>query len=79
MAAVAGLAADPALAKPFVQALWDMKIPDDSDPARDHTGDRNYAAQGLKRSHRYYDGLLYFMALLEVSGNFRIYGPVDGR
>ncbi len=26
---------------------------------------------------RYYDGLLYFLALLQVSGNYRIYGP-DG-
>ncbi|HTX66119.1 MAG TPA: glycosyl hydrolase family 8 [Opitutaceae bacterium] len=26
-------------------------------------------------SERYYDGLLYFLALLEVSGRFRIYGP----
>ncbi len=24
---------------------------------------------------RYYDGLLYFLALLQVSGNYRIYGP----
>lgn len=29
MAAVAGLASDPALAKPFVQRLWDMPIPSD--------------------------------------------------
>lgn len=27
--------------------------------------------------HRYYDGLLTMLALLEVSGNFRIYGPVQ--
>ncbi|HTT57636.1 MAG TPA: glycosyl hydrolase family 8 [Opitutaceae bacterium] len=26
-------------------------------------------------SERYYDGLLYFLALLEVSGHFRIHGP----
>jgi oligosaccharide reducing-end xylanase len=26
---------------------------------------------------RYYDGLLTMLALLEVSGNFRIYGPVN--
>ena len=25
--------------------------------------------------YRYYDGLLYFMALLQLSGNFRIYSP----
>lgn len=25
--------------------------------------------------YRYYDGLLYMLALLQVSGNFRIYGP----
>jgi oligosaccharide reducing-end xylanase len=29
--------------------------------------------------HRYYDGLLTMMALLEVSGNFRIYAPVNSR
>jgi oligosaccharide reducing-end xylanase len=55
MAAVAGLAADPKLAHPFVQQLWDTPIP---------TG-----------KWRYFDGLLYFMALLEVSGRFQIYGP----
>ena len=27
--------------------------------------------------HRYYDGLLTMLALLEVSGNFRIYGPAE--
>jgi oligosaccharide reducing-end xylanase len=25
--------------------------------------------------YRYYDGLLYFMALLHLSGNFQIYDP----
>jgi oligosaccharide reducing-end xylanase len=55
MAAVAGLAADSKLARPFVQELWDAPVP---------TG-----------KWRYYDGLLYFMALLEVSGRFQIYGP----
>jgi oligosaccharide reducing-end xylanase len=55
MAAVAGLAADPKLARSFVQELWDTPIP---------TG-----------KWRYFDGLLYFMALLEVSGCFQIYGP----
>ncbi|MEI6861267.1 MAG: glycosyl hydrolase family 8 [Verrucomicrobiota bacterium] len=75
MAAVAGLAADPALARPFVQHLWDMPIPDDSDPKRDHTGAANFRAMGLERSHRYYDGLLAFLAMLQVSGHFRIYAP----
>jgi oligosaccharide reducing-end xylanase len=55
MAAAAGLAADPELARPFVQRLWATPIP---------TG-----------KWRYYDGLLYFLALLEVSGRFRIHGP----
>jgi oligosaccharide reducing-end xylanase len=55
MAAVAGLAADPDLARPFVQRLWDMPIP---------TG-----------RWRYYDGLLYHLALLECSGRFQIYTP----
>jgi oligosaccharide reducing-end xylanase len=52
MAAVAGLAADPALAKPFVQRLWDMPVP--------------------RGRYRYYDGLLYQLGLLQVSGNFRL-------
>jgi oligosaccharide reducing-end xylanase len=26
---------------------------------------------------RYYDGLLTFLSLLQVSGHFRIYGPVS--
>jgi oligosaccharide reducing-end xylanase len=55
MAAVAALAADPAVGKPFVQALWDAKIP--------------------RGTWRYYDSLLYFMALLHVSGNFQAYSP----
>ncbi len=55
MNAVAGLAADPEKSKDFVQALWDLEIPDGQ--------------------WRYYDGLLYFLALLQVSGNFRIYSP----
>jgi oligosaccharide reducing-end xylanase len=55
MAAVTGLAADPAVARPFVQRLWDAPIP-----------------SGL---YRYYDGLLYFLALLEVSGRFQIHAP----
>lgn len=53
MAAVAGLAANPELARPFVQRLWDTPIP---------TG-----------QWRYYDGLLYFIGLLEASGRFQIH------
>jgi len=52
MAAVAGLAADPDVARPFVQRLWDTWIP--------------------RGPYRYYDGVLYQLALLEVSGNFAI-------
>jgi oligosaccharide reducing-end xylanase len=55
MAAVAALAAAPEKGEPFVQALWDTKIPDGR--------------------WRYYDGLLYMMGLMHVSGNFRIYAP----
>jgi oligosaccharide reducing-end xylanase len=50
MASVAGLAADPAIARPFVQYFWDRPIP--------------------SGKWRYYDGLLYFLALLETSGRF---------
>jgi oligosaccharide reducing-end xylanase len=59
MAAVAGLAADPDVARPFVQRLWAMPIP---------TG-----------QWRYYDGLLYFLGLLETSGQFQVYAPVANR
>jgi oligosaccharide reducing-end xylanase len=69
MAAAAGLAADQTIAKPFVQRLWDMKIPDDS--GRNHDGLRK---PGELRSWRYYDGLLTMLALLQVSGHYRIYG-----
>jgi len=55
MAATAGLAADPARARPFVEALWNAEIP--------------------HGQYRYYDGLLYMLALQEVSGRFEIYGP----
>jgi oligosaccharide reducing-end xylanase len=55
MAAVASLAADPELGKPFVQALWDAKIP--------------------SGQWRYYDGMLYLLGLLHVSGEFQIYLP----
>jgi oligosaccharide reducing-end xylanase len=58
MAATAGLAADPDIARPFVQRLWDLPMP---------TG-----------RFRYYDGLLTMLALLEASGNFRIYAPPPG-
>jgi oligosaccharide reducing-end xylanase len=30
-----------------------------------------------KGRHRYYDGLLTMLALLQVSGNYRIYGSVE--
>lgn len=53
MAAVAALAADREVGQPFVQRLWDAKLPE---------GD-----------YRYYDGLLTMLALLEVSGQFRVY------
>ena len=55
MAAVAGLAADEAIGKPFVQALWNTGIP--------------------SGKWRYYDGMLYMLGLLHVSGNFQIYVP----
>jgi len=57
MAAIAALAADPAQGKPFVQALWDAKIP--------------------SGQWRYYDGMLYLMGLLHVSGEFQIYSPAS--
>jgi oligosaccharide reducing-end xylanase len=50
MAGVAALAASPGIGTPFVQALWDTKIP---------TG-----------TWRYYDGMLYMLGLLHVSGRF---------
>ncbi|MBN1449932.1 MAG: glycoside hydrolase [Anaerolineales bacterium] len=52
MAAVAALAADRETGEPFVQALWDARIP--------------------SGKWRYYDGMLYMLGLLHVSGNFRI-------
>jgi oligosaccharide reducing-end xylanase len=55
MAATAGLAAEPELARPFVQRLWDAEIP--------------------SGQWRYYNGLLYQLALLQVSGRFQIYPP----
>jgi oligosaccharide reducing-end xylanase len=56
-AAIAALAADPQKGQPFVQALWDARIP--------------------SGQWRYYDGMLYMLGLLHVSGNFRIYGPAE--
>ena len=55
MAAVAGQAADPALARPFVQQLWDASPPDGK--------------------WRYYNGLLYFLGLLQAGGRFHVYPP----
>ncbi len=54
-AAVAGLAADPEQARPFVQRLWDAPLPEGR--------------------WRYYNGLLYFLALLEAGGRFQIHSP----
>jgi oligosaccharide reducing-end xylanase len=59
MAAVGGLAADPKLATPFLQRLWDAPIP---------TG-----------RWRYYNGLLYTLALLEAGGRFQIHAPACAR
>lgn len=53
MAAVAGHAAAPELARPFVQALWDQPPP--------------------VGRWRYYDGLLYFLGLLQAGGRFHLY------
>jgi len=55
MAATAGLAASPEVARPFVSGLWAMETP--------------------SGEYRYYNGLLYMMALLETGGRFRIYAP----
>lgn len=55
MAAVAGLAADPEVARPFVQQLWDAPVP--------------------RGKWRYYDGLLYFLGLLQTSGRFQVHAP----
>ena len=57
MAAVAGLAADPKLARPFVQDLWDTEPP--------------------SGQWRYYNGLLYTLGLLQVSGRFQMICPVN--
>jgi oligosaccharide reducing-end xylanase len=49
--AVGALAADPAVAGPFVDALWNANPP--------------------MGTWRYYDGMLYFLSILHVSGQFR--------
>ena len=56
MAATGALATtNPALAKPFVEYLWNTELP---------TG-----------QWRYYDGLMYFLGFLQVSGQFQIHEP----
>lgn len=55
MAAVAGQAADPALARPFVQKLWDAPLPEGQ--------------------WRYYNGMLYFLGLLQAGGRFQVFEP----
>jgi oligosaccharide reducing-end xylanase len=55
MNAVASLAATDPRSKQFVEALWNMPVPD-----------------GIER---YYEGLLYVMALLHCGGEFRIWSP----
>ena len=70
MAAIAGLAADPEIARPMVQRLWDMPVPDDK--GRDHDGIRE---EGSLRSWRYYDGLLTMFGLLQAGGRYQIYAP----
>jgi oligosaccharide reducing-end xylanase len=56
MAAVAGLAADREVARPFVRILWETRVP--------------------SGQWRYYDGLLYLLALLETGGRFHSDFPV---
>jgi len=56
MAAVAGQGADLALARPFVQQLWDAPPP--------------------SGQWRYYDGLLYFLGLLQTGGRFHVFPPL---
>ena len=59
MAAVAGQAADPELARPFVQRLWDAPLPEGK--------------------WRYYNGLLYFIGLLQTGGRFQAIAPQSAR
>jgi len=53
MNAVAALASTNPNKKDFVEALWELPVPEGR--------------------YRYYDGILYMLGLLQVSGNFRIY------
>jgi oligosaccharide reducing-end xylanase len=46
-----------------------------TDPRAWRFVERLYAASPPTGKYRYYDGLLYLMALLHVSGEFRIYAP----
>lgn len=55
MNAVAALASTKDFRKEFVDALWNLEIPNGAG--------------------RYYDGVLYMLAMLQVSGNFQMYLP----
>ena len=57
MAAVAGQAADPEIARPFVQQLWDAQPPEGQ--------------------WRYYNGMLYFLGLLQAGGRFQVFEPTQ--
>jgi len=57
MAAVAGQAAEPDLARPFVQQLWDAPLPEGQ--------------------WRYYNGMLYFLGLLQAGGRFQVFEPAQ--
>ena len=46
-----------------------------TDPRRTEFVRQLWLVQIPSGEERYYDGMLYFLALLEVSGNFRIYPP----
>lgn len=46
-----------------------------SDPRAARFVEALYAAQAPTGKWRYYNGMLFMMALLHVSGNFRVYGP----
>ena len=59
MNAAAALAANIPERKAFVEALWNLRIPD-----------------GIER---YYDGMLYMLAMLQVSGHFNIYHPAEAQ
>jgi oligosaccharide reducing-end xylanase len=49
-----------------------------SDPVAARFVQALYEAQPPKGKWRYYNGMLYMMGLLHVSGNFRIYAPQPG-